>query len=37
MSAGASVLIILGIFFHRRAYKPLLDEAKANRQQHENQ
>jgi copper chaperone NosL len=28
MAAAASVLIALGIFFHRRAYKPLLDEAR---------
>jgi copper chaperone NosL len=32
MSMSASVLIALGIFFHRRAYKPLLDEAKAVQQ-----
>ena len=36
MSMGASVLISLGVFFHRKAYKPLLDEVKANHQQHEN-
>lgn len=29
MAGAASVLIALGIFFHRRAYKPLLDEARA--------
>jgi hypothetical protein len=29
MSFGSSILIALGIFFHRRAYKPLLDEARA--------
>jgi hypothetical protein len=29
MAGAASVLIALGIFFHRRAYKPLLDEVQA--------
>lgn len=37
MSMGASVLIALGIFFHRRAYKPLLDEAKNARLSNESQ
>jgi len=37
MSMVASVLIMLGIFFHRRAYKPLLDEARAARQNAGNQ
>jgi copper chaperone NosL len=37
MSMAASVLIALGIFFHRKAYKPLLDEAKATNTQNENQ
>ena len=37
MAAGASVLIALGIFFHRKAYKPLLDEARAARLSQENQ
>ncbi len=37
MSMGASVLIALGIFFHRRAYKPLLDEARAENNQHGHQ
>ena len=32
MAAGASVLIALGIFFHRRAYKPLLEEARIARE-----
>jgi hypothetical protein len=37
MAFGASFLIVLGIFFHRRAYKPLLDEARAKRLEHQNQ
>ena len=31
MAFGASALIALGIFYHRRAYKPLLDEMRAAR------
>lgn len=37
MAAAASVLIALGIFFHRRAYKPLLEEARAARPPHSDQ
>lgn len=29
MAAGASVLVIIGLYFHRRAYKPILDEIHA--------
>ena len=32
MSVVASILIGLGIYFHRRAYKPLLDEARSAHQ-----
>ncbi len=37
MAFTASALIALGIFFHRRAYKPLLDEVNAARQPSESQ
>lgn len=37
MAGAASVLIALGIFFHRRAYKPLLDEARAARRARDSQ
>lgn len=31
LAFAASVVILIGIFFHRRAYKPLLDEMKAEK------